>query len=222
MLGSPQMAESLTGSIARRSLERSSVERIAAYEEEVRAIVDATYRVIERTDSFDPTLRDILTESGLSNQAFYKHFRSKDELLLLLLDDGRRRLLGYLEHRMDKASTPAGRIRAWIEGVLAQAADREAAARTRPFLAHRERLAEMFPDEQQASVGALIDLLASAVSALPGWARRDRRHVDSAATAVYDVTFGALHRYLRDRTKPSAADVDRVVGFCLDALGGKA
>src|SRR5438093_4705569 len=115
--------ESLAESLARRSVERSLAERQASYVEEIQDIVDATYRVIERAGTVDPTLRDILRESGLSTQAFYKHFRSKDELLLLLLDDGRRKLLGYLDHRMEKATSPAGRICSWVEGVLAQAAN---------------------------------------------------------------------------------------------------
>src|SRR5207237_8753121 len=114
-------------------------------------IVDSTSGLIARTGSVDPPLRDVLRETGLSTQAFYRYFQSKDELLLLLLDDGRRQLLGYLEHRVDRAATPEAGLRAWIEGVLAQADDPQAAARTRPFLANQDRLAEPLPEAQQAS-----------------------------------------------------------------------
>lgn len=210
--------ESLTESLAQRSIERSYAERRAVYVEEIGEIVEATYRVIEQTGSFDPGLRDILKESGLSTQAFYKHFRSKDELLLLLLDDGRRKMLGYLEHRMQKASSPAARVRAWIEGVLAQAANPEAAARTRPFLANRDRLAERFPAQQQASVDRLVDLLAGAIEALPR-GKRDARRARRDAQAIYDVTFGALHTHLTHGTRPAPAELEHVVGFCLDAVG---
>ena len=212
--------ESLTETIASRSLDRSIEERRASYVEEIKGIVEATYRVIERTGEFDPKLREILRESHTSTQAFYKHFRSKDELLLLLLDDGRRQLLGYLSHRMDKATTPAGRIRAWIEGVLAQASDVKAAARTRPFLANRDRLADQFPREQQTSVDLLVDLLAEAIGRLPG---RRKREADARrdAEAIYDVTFGALHRYLTHGTKPTAGQIDHLVRFNLAAVNGK-
>lgn len=210
--------ESLTESLARRSVERSVAERQASYEEEIRQIVDATYRVIQRTGTFDPRLRDILRESRLSTQAFYKHFRSKDELLLLLLDDGRRKLLGYLEHRMDKASTPGGRVRAWIEGVLAQATDPEAAARTRPFLANRDRLSQQFPEEQQSSVDLLVGLLASSIAGVPG-RRGDRAGARRDAQAIYDVTFGALHRYLTNGTRPGNGEIAHLVRFGLGAIG---
>jgi AcrR family transcriptional regulator len=189
-------------------------DRQAAYVQEMERVVDAAYRVIERTGSFDPTLREILRESGLSTQAFYKHFRSKDELLLVLLDDGRRRLVGYLVHRMEKASDPAGRVRAWIEGVLAQAADPGASARTRPFLVNQERLMEQFPDEQRESAELLVELLAGAVGELPGPAR-DERQARRDAQAIYHLTFGTMQQHITYRTRPSAGEVNHLVQFSL-------
>ena len=208
-------APHLTDAVARRSVERSMAQRQESYAQEVQRVVDATYRVIARTGGLDPTLRDILRESRLSTQAFYRHFRSKDELMLVLLDDGRRRLLGYLEHRMDKAATAAGRIRAWMEGVLAQAADPRAAARTRPFLAHQDRLAEQFPEEQQQSVDLLVGLLADALEELGKsrvTARRD-------AGALYELAFGTLHTHLARGTRPTPAEGEHLVQFALKGVG---
>jgi len=213
MAGTPQLSEA----VARRSLERSMALRHESYVQEVQAVVDATYRVIARTGSFDPKLRDILRESGLSTQAFYKHFRSKDELMLVLLDDGRRRLVSYLDHRMVKAATPEGRIRAWIEGVLAQAADPEVAARTRPFLAHQDRLAEQFPQEQEQSVELLIGLLSDAIDSLPG--ARSRASARRDARAVYELTMGTLHTHVGQGTRPAPADIDHLVKFSLRGIG---
>src|SRR5688572_12660528 len=99
--------------IVQSAIQRTLARRVEAYEDEVQRLVDATYRVIARTASVDPTVRDILAEAGLSTQAFYRHFRSKDELLVVLLDDGRRRIVDYLAHRMDKATTPEDKLRAF-------------------------------------------------------------------------------------------------------------
>jgi AcrR family transcriptional regulator len=202
----------LAETLAQRAVERSVGDRQASYVREVERIVEATYRLIERTGSIDPSLRDILRETKLSTQAFYRYFHSKDELLLVLLDDGRRRLVGYLEHRMARATTVAGRVRAWIEGVLAQASDPGAAARTRPFVANQDRLADAFPDEQRASVELLLALL---IDALPG-KRADRRR---DAEAIYRLTFGTLHHHLTHRTEPAQADIDHLVRFVLRAIG---
>jgi len=212
--------EDLAETFARRAIERSTAERQASYVEEIRLLVDATFRLIEKTGSFDPPLRDILKSSGLSTQAFYKHFRSKDELLLVLLDDGRRQLLGYLQHRMDKATTPAGRVCAWIEGVLAQAADEKAAKRTKPFVANQDRMADQFPAEQQQSVDLLLDLLVEALAKLPG-AARDRRLTRRDAEAIYYATFGALRAQLIHGTRPGSVEVDHLVQFCLAGARAK-
>jgi len=207
----------LTETVARRAAERAVADREAVYLGDVRRIVDDTLGLVERTGNLNPSLRQILTATGLSTQAFYRYFTSKDELLLVLLDDGRRRLEDYLSARMDRVGDPAAKIAAWIEGVLAQAADPKAAARTRPFVANEGRLAEAFPLEQQASVERLTGLLAAPIAALgsagaPGTGREDQR-----AAAVYDLTFGALRRALLTRRPPTRAEIDLLVTF---ALGG--
>ena len=165
MRGSDALVDDLMGTLANRAVDRSLGDRRTQYAEEIQRVLEATYDLIEQTGNVDPSLRDILAASNLSTQAFYRYFQSKDELFLLLLDDGRRRLVGSLERRMNKATTAADRVRAWIEGVLAQASDTRAAGRTRPFLTDQDRLAEAFPREQQASVDLLVDLLASAIVA---------------------------------------------------------
>jgi AcrR family transcriptional regulator len=210
-------ASQLTVAVARRSLEKSMAQRGTSYVQEVQRIVDATYRVIARTGSFDPKLRDILRESGLSTQAFYKHFRSKDELILVVLDDGRRRLVGYLSHLMEKEDTPAEKVRAWIEGVLAQAVDADVAARTRPFVAYQDRLAEQFPEDQQQSVDLLVGLLSGVIADLPG--ARSKLSVARDARAIYELSFGTLHWHLSHGTHPSNAEVNHIVQFSLRGAG---
>jgi AcrR family transcriptional regulator len=204
----------VAGPLINRAVARSLARRQASYADEVERIVSATYEVIERTGSLDPTMRDILRQSGISTQAFYRHFRSKDELLLALLDDGRRRLSSYLGHRMAKAETAEGKLRAWIEGVLAQASDETAAAKTRPFLANLDRLAEQYPKDQQESVDLLIGLLEGALGQMgvpPGRLRLD-------AVAIYHLAVGTMHQHIRDRSRPSAGEVEHVIEFSLAAV----
>jgi AcrR family transcriptional regulator len=51
-------------------------------------------------------------EAVLSTPAFYRHFRSKDELLVGLLEQGWDTLRGYAEHEMAKQAEAVGRITA--------------------------------------------------------------------------------------------------------------
>jgi AcrR family transcriptional regulator len=200
--------------LVRRAIDRALAGRRGAYADEVQRLVDATYRVITRTGSVDPTVRDILAEAELSTQAFYRHFRSKDELLVVLLDDGRRRLVETLARRMAGAADPARSVAAWIEGVLAQAVDEQAASRTRPFIVQLDRLAERFPDEQRESVALMIGLLDEPVRELGGG-----RDVARDAAAVYHLAVGAMEQHVRDRTRPTRAEIDHLVGFALRGLG---
>jgi AcrR family transcriptional regulator len=205
--------------LVERAIARRFSDQYAAAEEDVNAIIEATYRVIERTGTVDPRVRDILAEAGLSSPAFYRHFASKDELLLVILDDGRRRLADYLTHQMAKEPDARGRVRAWIQGVAAQAIDRKAASRTRPFVTNFDRLAEQFPVEQAASHDVVRALLVEAIadaeregSLSPIDGRRD-------AYAVFDVAFGFMERHVLARTRPSQADVKHLIAFCERALG---
>lgn len=209
------MTDDLRGTLAQRALDRSLGDRRTQYADEIQRVLEATYDLIERTGKVDPSLREILAATGLSTQAFYRYFQSKDELFLLLLDDGRRRLVGSLERRMHKATTPEARVRAWIEGVLAQATDARAAGRTRPFVADSDRLVETFPREQQASVDLLVDLLASAIVPLHGAASaRDD------AIVIYRAVFATLRDHLIDDTRPTPAETDHLVQFCRAGIGG--
>ena len=183
----------LTEDLARRAIERSTGDRKVAYAHEIERIIEATYQVIEKTGSFDPSLREILKLTKLSTQTFYRYFQSKDELLVVVLDDGRRQIVDYLKHRMSLVSDPQGQVRAWIEGVLAQAKDPVAASRTRPFVVSPDRLVEAFPAEMRTSRDRLIEILAEAIGRIRGavgsgyLARRRGRlppHLRNAARAL--------------------------------------
>jgi AcrR family transcriptional regulator len=206
--------------IVQSAIQRSLARRVEAYEDEVQRLVDATYRVIERTASLDPTVRDILAESGLSTQAFYRHFRSKDELLVVLLDDGRRRIVDYLTHRMEaahrteQAAAPEQKVRAFVEGVMAQATDRDAAARTRPFVVQQDRLADRFGDHQRTSATRLIELLHEPLRALGA----EGTDVERDAAAIYQLAFASMEQHVRDRTVPTKAEIEHLVRFCLRAV----
>ena len=194
-------------SVAARTLQGRS----EAYAEEVRRLVDATYAVMRRTGDIDPRVADIVTESRLSNQAFYRHFKGKDELLLSVLDDGQRRLVSYLEARMARMEPGAPRVRAWIEGVLEQARNPDAAANTRPFAVNSARLADRFPTESAASREHVVVPLRTAVEDAGGDPQRD-------ADAIYHLAMGRVSDALARGDQPSRNEVAHLVEFALGGL----
>src|SRR4051794_2121637 len=120
------LSDDVAGRIAQRTLAR----RGADYTGEIRRLLDAALAVMREcgTDS-RPRVADIVAAAGLSNDAFYRHFASKDALVGALLEDGAARLVSYLDHQMAKEATADRKVRRWVEGVLSQT-DEEIAATT--------------------------------------------------------------------------------------------
>jgi AcrR family transcriptional regulator len=205
--------------IAARSVERALGHRQALYRDEVERLIRAGVRVMQRHGDFDPRVSEVVREAGLSNQVFYRHFRSKDEFLLAVLDDGVRDLVGYLEHRMAGADTPAERVRRWLGGIVAQARNPEAAEATRPFVIPRARLAERFPDDVGSSIERLLAPLRAAIE--DGVAAGELPGADPArdARALYDLAMGWLERSLLCAADPALADAERLIAFSLRGLG---
>lgn len=194
------------GNIVSSLADRAVSERHEAYTAEIRALLDAALEVMRRNETIDPRVTDIVRAAGLSNQAFYRHFKGKDELLLALLEDGRERLAATVERRMQRATTDTGRVRAWVEVVLAQARDAQAAAATRPFVANADRLAAAHPEEVRRSRTRLVGPLAAVVG-------------EPDALAVYHLAMGASHDAIVERRVPTAREVEQVVQFTLKGCG---
>jgi AcrR family transcriptional regulator len=209
-----ELAPAQSGGVRGRVVGRPLAPREQALADEVSRIIEATYRVISRTGTIDPPVREILREAGLSTPAFYRHFHSKDELLVGLLQQGWGTLRGYLEHQMEKAPDPAAAVTAWIRGMLAQADDPDAARRARPFVVNLARLATRFPDEYRASRDALVELVVAPARRL-GAGERD---VWPDAVAVYELVKAAQERHLLECTTSSPEEVAHLSGFVLAAL----
>jgi AcrR family transcriptional regulator len=195
--------------VAARTLE----ERAAVYADEVRRLVDAAYAVMRRTESLDPRVSDIIQAASLSNQAFYRHFRTKDELLVAVLEDGRRRLVETLERRMAKAPRGAGAVQAWVEGLLEQARNAEAAANTRPFAVNGARLAARYPAATASQREQVIAPLRAAVADAGGDPVRD-------ADAIYHLAMAATEDAIVRGETPSRDDVAHLVAFAQHGLEG--
>ena len=182
-------------------------ERRGQYAAEVRRLIDAAFSVMRATGDIDPSVRDIVKTAGLSNQAFYRHFASKDALLLAVLADGQRQLVDYLNARVGSTTDPEAKVRRWIEGVLAQARNPAAADATRPFAINGARLADRYPDDLTATRAELLTTLAPSVQRLGG--------SDQDASFVCELALACMNDAIAHRRHPQPQEVQRLVAFCL-------
>jgi len=162
-----------------------------------------------------PRVADIVAEAGLSNDAFYRHFASKEALVAAIIEDGAARLGSYLAHQMAKESTPERRVRRWVEGVMSQAADDEIATTTRAVLWNGGRISDSLGANRPSQTAPLATLLREPFAELGS------AHPDADAALAAHGAVGVLSDFLWQRSRPTRADIDHIVEFCLAAVSAR-
>ncbi len=200
-------------SAAERAVERSLDGRRATYAGEVRRLLEAAFVLIERTGELEPRVGDIVREAGLSNQAFYRHFPSKQALLVAVLDEGVGILASYLRHRMQAVASPTERVREWLRGILEQALSPAAARATHPFALARVRLAETYPEEVAQSERQITALVREALRAAVETRELPAADPDGDAETLYHLAMGWLQARLVDERSADRRDAERLVDF---------
>jgi AcrR family transcriptional regulator len=209
----PKASEEATGSadVATRIAAQTLARKGADYAGEVRRLLDAALEVIgERGTTSAARVADIVAEAGLSNEAFYRHFPSKDALVAALLEDGTMRLASYVSHQMSKESTPDRQVRRWVEGVLSQTDERVAAVSLAVLWNGSSVGTGLTAGRHNASVplAALLDEPFRALgSATP----------ELDASLVAHAILGKLSDYLWAGQRPDQEEIDRLTEFCVGA-----
>lgn len=198
-------------SLAARAVRRRAGDRYAVAEKEVRRILDVGLELMRENPDGDVRIADITRRAEVSNDAFYRAFRSKSDLMAAIADEGTRRLRSYVRHIMGKADDPAERVRACALAVLAQAVDEEVAATTRAVLRHVPRTqAGGFLSVERELADLLVDPLAELGSPDP--------RADALVTACS--LFGCMEHFLWSSARPTDDQVESVVSWVLRAAGG--
>jgi AcrR family transcriptional regulator len=199
--------------VAARIAERALVAREAEYAVEARRLLDAGLDVMRRCGTASrPRVADVVAAAGLSNEAFYRHFPSKDALVAAILEDGTERLAAYVAHLMAKEATPQGRVRRWVEGVMSQAADEDIAATTLAVLWNGESLGRHPASGRPSPADTLAPLLHEPFAELGSAAP------DLDASLAAHAAIGRLSDHLWRRVAPTPAEVDHIHRFCLAAV----
>jgi AcrR family transcriptional regulator len=190
----------------------------AARREEVLRLIRAGIEEIEQRGDVDPRVSDIVRRAGLSNKAFYRHFRSKDELLLAVLEEGMQLRMQEFERRLAAAGSALDRVRAWVWVILEQAQDPTLSAATRPILAHQARLAE--------SLGPQLwqhrDRLRESIQEILEEGKRSGELSDcdpeGDADAIQYLAMGWMHGQVLARVIPTREACERIVEFAIRGL----
>lgn len=206
-------------------MERALAPHRRRYEAEVEALVRAAFAVIRRTGSASPTVGEILAEAGLSTTAFYRHFPTKDALLVALLERAHETTREAIDRAVAAEDEPVARVDAWVRAFFALAGDEDALRASRPFLLAHPHLLAQFPADVGAGADALVAGLtavlqdAVAATGTEAGTDTDTAGLDVTARLLYHLVFGLLIDSAALATPVPAATVDAVCAHARTAAG---
>jgi AcrR family transcriptional regulator len=195
--------------VASRIAAETLAKRGPDYESEVRRLLDAALEVIAKHGTTARArVADIVATAGLSNDAFYRHFPSKDALVGALIEDGTQRLVSYVAHQMDKASTPEDKVRRWVEGVLSQTKE-ETATTTLAVVWNGSSFDTGTSAGSHNAAAPIAALLHEPLAALGS------ANPELDASLAAHAVMGKLSDYLWARTRPSKSELDHMAQYFL-------
>ena len=189
-------------------------------DEEQRLILDATLRVLRRRDFDRATLDEVLSEAGLSTRALYRHYSSKDELLVALFRREATALATILRRMVAEADDPVAGVQAWVEEILAIGYEARRAARAGLLRLPGNRDAAGLVEVRHAAAEALTEPLVEVLER--GRADGSFPDADPPADArtIHALAFHFVEEASGPRRRADRADaVAQVLRYALPALG---
>jgi AcrR family transcriptional regulator len=136
---------------------------MAKYRSEKDAIMRAAYDLILRNGSNPTSVHDILHETGFSTRTFYRHFHSKDELLVAMYRVDSDRVAETLTAAVAAAATPLDALEAWVDQNLAVVYDARRLRHVAVLASPEATMAEGYDEVHVAGMAAhrapLIEVL---------------------------------------------------------------
>lgn len=180
-------------------------------------LLKAGTAVMRRNGFAGAHITEILSEAGISTRAFYRHFRSKDDLLLAIFRQNADLTGQRLEQRLANTATPTGQLVAWIDEILDMGYDARRARVSRVFAASTvtSAIADAGHEAAARLYAPLHDVL------LSGSASGEFPHCDPAADAasihalVWRLFTDAMHGRARLDREQAMQHVLRFVGPAL-------
>ncbi|HEX5614416.1 MAG TPA: helix-turn-helix domain-containing protein [Acidimicrobiia bacterium] len=204
-----------------RSVARAAARERVRAEREVAALVSAGLRVLRRQGMAACTVADVLAEAGLSTRAFYRHFTSKDELVLAIYAREAEASTERLAERIAATRSSRAAFEAWIDETLALGFDPRRARRTRVLAAEGKRLQAEFPEQFAAITDGVIGALRDILRAGRADGTFPTAHPDLDAASIHAVVWACVEARLRSVPLDRAETRAHVLRFCAPALGAR-
>ena len=180
--------------------------------------MDAALHVMRRNGFQGASVQDILDHAGLSTRAFYRQFRSKDDLLLAMFRTASDPDVAQVASTVGGEPTALAAVRAWIDEMVAMAFDPRRVRRLVIFNSVA-RQAHGYEEEEEALRSSLIAPLLAALERGSSNGSFPTTDPVPDADAIFDLVWSVAHPQRRSPSTDRDRAKDQVLRFCLPALG---
>ena len=186
----------------------------------------AAYRLISQGSSSiaaTTSIENILRTAGVNRRIFYRHFASKDDLIIAMQQWAGDLILAELKSAIAATDTPAAAVIAWIDDYLSigwqETRFRDALAFMSPDVTHTPGIAAALEATYARHREVLTEALAAGLA--DGSLPNARPELDSFA--IHAVAVRHLEARIRGRLETEFGEVrGQVVSFVLTGLGAPA
>jgi AcrR family transcriptional regulator len=149
------------------------------------AILQASKLLFARQGFLGTSISDIVRETGMKVGTIYTYFKSKEDIVCVIVEEGWRQLYGRIEKDLAEARNPRRRVQVLIESVLPSIlADVDFVSILLSEAAAYTRLED--------KLDRLTDLVYSLVRSLPGRRSRATFSRDMLRTALVVILLGTM------------------------------
>jgi AcrR family transcriptional regulator len=165
------------------------------------------------------TVRDVLAQANLGTRAFYRHFASKDELVLAMFTRAAVEEAERLRRRMAPATDPLTAVIAWIDGRLDLAFDRRISANLQVLSTEAQLRRKETPAELQLAFDVMLAPLIEQLRIGQECGVFTDVKPEPDARSIHDVVWGVVEAHWSGFPQRKRETRERVVRFCLRAVG---
>ncbi|MFI5047060.1 MAG: TetR/AcrR family transcriptional regulator [Acidimicrobiia bacterium] len=200
---------------ARRAFERMVEEnKRADRRDPAAALVAAAQELAHEKQDF--TVKEVADRAGVAVQTFYRHFGSKDELVLAVIEENLARGSESISETTSGIKDPLGRLEAMVHFMLAEPKDSPG---LRFHARERVRLSESYAAEVEAALSPIRMLLIDAVSQAAAAGEASPVDIERDADIILHILLSYAHALASHAIPGEPSQVaDYVWGFCLAAL----
>lgn len=126
---------------------------------EITRLLRAARKVLDRSGWWGFKIESVLREANLSTRSFYRHFASKNELLMAVLEAEIAQAVRRLSRAATIEGSPQEQLASWVEATLAMAYDTDLARPASLLSGHWREMLSEFPERMTTQVDAFVGTL---------------------------------------------------------------